>query len=91
MQEAIELLNKNKFMQMYFKVGELADKRFKEKDPIFKQILQSDIYYPVKEEVLFQTADVPFEEKAGLVRMAMASGDLRSAAGCGTDCYHYTT
>ncbi|MGQ2984641.1 M1 family metallopeptidase [Flavobacterium sp.] len=75
-QEALELLNKNEFMQLYLKLGDLADKRFTEKKPIYMQILQSDQFYPVKEEVLFQIAEVPFEEKAELIRYAMQSGDI---------------
>lgn len=76
-QEALELLNKNEFMQLYLKLGDLADKRFAEKKPIFMQILQSDQFYPVKEEVLFQIAEVPFDEKAEIIRYAMQSGDIR--------------
>jgi len=76
-QEALELLNKNEFMQLYLKLGDLADKRFAEKKPIFMQILQSDQFYPVKEEVLFQIAEVLFEEKAEIIRYAMRSGDIR--------------
>ncbi|AXG74767.1 M1 family peptidase [Flavobacterium arcticum] len=76
-QEAIALLNKNEFIQLYFKLGELQDKRFGEKKPTFKQILQSDMYYPVKEEVLLQMADVPFDDKAELIQLAMASGDIK--------------
>ncbi len=75
--EALDILSKNEFMQLYLKLGGLADKRFAEKKPIYMQILQSDQFYPVKEEVLFQTADVPFDEKAELVRFAMQSGDIR--------------
>jgi aminopeptidase N len=76
-QEAVELLNENKFMQLYFKLGELEDKRFAEKKPIFMQILQSDQFYPVKEEVLFQIAEVPFEDKKELIRYAMGTGDIK--------------
>ncbi|MFL9844014.1 M1 family metallopeptidase [Flavobacterium rhizosphaerae] len=76
-QEAIDILSQNRFMQLYFKVGELADKRFEEKKPIFIQILQSDQFYPVKEEVLFQMAEVPFEDKAELIKYAMQSGDIK--------------
>lgn len=75
--EAVEILNKGQFMQLYFKLGELADKRFKEKEPIFKQILQSDMYYAVKEEVLLQTAEVPFEDKKELIAFAINSGDIK--------------
>jgi len=75
--EAINLLNKNKFMQLYFKLGELGDKRFAEKKPIFMQILQSDQFTAAKEEAIFQTADVPFAEKADLIRYALKTGDVR--------------
>ncbi len=75
--EAIELLNKSRFIEMYFKIGELSDKRYAEKAPIFKQILESDLFYIIKEEVIFQTAEVPFEEKAELVRLAMKSDNLK--------------
>lgn len=75
--EAIQLLNKNQFMQLYLKLGDLEDKKFPEKKPIFMQILESDQFYPVKEEVLFQMANVPFAEKAELIRYAMGTGDIR--------------
>jgi aminopeptidase N len=75
--EAVEILSKNQFMQLYLKIGELSDKRFDEKKPIYMQILQSDQFYPVKQEVIFQTAKVPFAEKAELIRYAMKTGDIR--------------
>lgn len=76
-EEAIALLSENEFMQLYFKLGELQDKRYTEKEPIFKEILQSDMYYPVKEEVLLQTANVPFEEKADLLSIALNTNDIK--------------
>lgn len=75
--EALDILGKNQFMQLYFKVGELSDKRFEEKKPIFMQILQSDQFYPIKEEAIFQTAQVPFKDKAEIIRLAMRSRDIR--------------
>ncbi|KGO86718.1 aminopeptidase [Flavobacterium rivuli WB 3.3-2 = DSM 21788] len=75
--EAIELLSKNQFMQLYLKLGELSDKRFEDKKPVFMQVLQSDQFYPVKQEVIFQTAKVPFADKAELVRYAMNTGDIK--------------
>lgn len=76
-QEAIALLSKNQFIQLYFKLGELQDKRFEEKQPIFKQIVQSDMFYPVKEEVLLQMAELPFADKAELIRVAMATNNIK--------------
>lgn len=76
-QEALDLLSKNEFMQLYLKLGDLENKKFAEKKTIFMQILQSNQFYPVKEEVLFQIAEVPFEEKAELIRYAMSTGAIR--------------
>jgi aminopeptidase N len=38
--------------------------------------MQSNAYYPAKEEALFQIAEVPFEERAELLRLAMESENL---------------
>ncbi|RZJ65636.1 MAG: M1 family peptidase, partial [Flavobacterium sp.] len=75
--EVLDILKKNKFMELYLRLGDLSNKRFAEKKPIFMQILESDQFYPVKEEVIFQMAEVPFAEKAELMRVAMKSGDLK--------------
>jgi aminopeptidase N len=76
-QEALALLNKNKFMQQYFELGDLQDKPFAAKKETFKKILESNAFHPLKEELLFQLAEVPFEDKKELVRIAMNSGDVR--------------
>ncbi|PHK29800.1 aminopeptidase, partial [Nostoc linckia z16] len=75
--EALELLSKNEFMQLYLKVGDLDSKRFAEKKPIYMQILQSNQYHPVKEEVIFQMADVSWEEKKELIRYAMQTQNVK--------------
>lgn len=74
--EALTLLNKNRFMQQYLELGSLQEKPFAEKKEAFKKILLSDAFYPIKEEILFQTAEVPFADKAELVRIAMKSDKL---------------
>jgi aminopeptidase N len=75
--EALAILNKNKFMQQYFAMGESQEKPFTNKKEQYMQLMQSEIFYPVKEEIIFQTASVPFAEKAELVRLAMKTGDLK--------------
>ena len=76
-QEALALLSKNNFMKQYLEIGGLQDKPFAENKEVFKQILTTDVFYPIKEEVLFQMAEVPFADKAELVRIAMKSKDLK--------------
>lgn len=76
-EEALALLNKNKFMQQYFELGDLQDKPFAAKKQVFKTILESNAFHPIKEELLFQLAEVPFEDKKELVRIAMDSGNIK--------------
>lgn len=75
-EEALELLNQSTFMQLYFEVGGLQEKPFAAKKQTFTDLMQSNAFYPAKEEVLFQIAEVPFEERAELIRRAMDSDNL---------------
>ena len=61
-EEALQLLNKSTFIQQYFELGAIQDKPFDENKELFKQILKSNAFYPLKEEVLFQTADVKIRQ-----------------------------
>lgn len=76
-EEAISLLKKNQTMELYLELGELQENPFAQKKETFMQLLESNAYYALKEEAIFQTAEVPFEEKAEFVRLAMQSKDLR--------------
>ncbi|MEE1899990.1 M1 family metallopeptidase [Flavobacterium rakeshii] len=75
--EAIELLNKNKFIQQYFAIGSLQSQPFKESKEMYTQVMNSDSFWPLKEEILFQLAEVPFEEKADIVRTAMKTDNIK--------------
>lgn len=76
-EDAITLLKKNASMGLYLEMGDLQDNAFAQKKDAFMQLLKSDAYYALKEEAIFQTAEVPFEEKAEFVRLAMQTKDLR--------------
>jgi aminopeptidase N len=76
-EEALALLKQNDFMLLYFELGEMQETPFAEKKEMFMQLLNSNAFYAVKEEAIFQTADVPFEEKADFVRLAMKSGTIQ--------------
>ncbi|KGO83606.1 aminopeptidase [Flavobacterium beibuense F44-8] len=75
--EAIELLKKNKFIQQYFAIGSLQSQPFKEGKEMYTQVMNSDAFWPLKEEILFQLAEVPFEEKADIVRTAMKTDNIK--------------
>jgi len=76
-EEVMALLSKNKFMQQYIALGESQGKPFAENKDLFMQIMKSDAFYPVKEEILFQIAEVPFNDKAELLQIAMQSGNVQ--------------
>ncbi|TPD70695.1 M1 family metallopeptidase [Flavobacterium microcysteis] len=75
--EALGILKKNKFIQQYLNVLSMADKPLVEKQSFFEETIQSDAYYPVREEVLFQLQSVDFSEKEAIVKQAMLSKDIK--------------
>lgn len=76
-EEALALLSKNEFMQDYFAVGEMQDKPFAENKAEYIRIMGSKDFFPIKEEILYQTAKVPFADKADMVRLAMNTNNLK--------------
>lgn len=75
--EALDLLQKNKFIKSYLELLSLADKPLSEKQDTFEKILKSDAYYPIKEEVVFQLQPLEFTEKEALLKLAMNSKDIK--------------
>lgn len=75
--EAIALLEKNGFMKQYFEWIALHETPFSDKKDAMKQVLQSDVYYPLKQEMIYQMAEVSFEEKEELLSLVMASNAIK--------------
>lgn len=75
-QEALNILKKNKFIKSYFDIAELKDLPLLAKRNQFEIILNSNAFYPIKEEIIYQLQDIPFAEKAELLRLAMKTNSL---------------
>lgn len=75
--QALGLLRKNAFIDAYLDLVEQQPKPFAEKKEGFEKILKNHAFYPIKDEVIFQIAEVPFDEKEGLLNLALASNDLK--------------
>jgi aminopeptidase N len=75
--EALSLLKDSKLMPQYFEMAEMAKIPFAEKQGKFMEVLKSDVYYPVKLEVLYQLENIAFEEKQALLKTALQSNDLK--------------
>lgn len=77
-QEVLGILSKNAFIKEYLELGELQGRSFAENKDKFLEIMESEnLYFPLKEEILFQTAKVPFAEKETIVRAAMQTGNIK--------------
>lgn len=75
--QALALLRKNAFMQSYLELVEKQSQPFEVKKDLFATILNSTAFYPLKEEVVFQLAEVPMEEKESLLRQAFATKQIK--------------
>lgn len=71
MEIAQKYLSKNKFIQDYF-----ALKKSKKSLVELTEILKSDAYYPIKQYVVYQTQNIPFEERKVILETALATNDI---------------
>lgn len=74
--EATVLLQKNEFMKQYLKLRDQPLFLTKDKDEIIR-MMQSDVYYSVKELLVYQSASHPMELKKDLLLAALKTNDLQ--------------
>ncbi len=75
--EANSLLRKNDFIVKLFETQKMRIRPFSESREMFKELLQSNVFYPVKTEILYQIKDFPFEDKKELLRLALKTKDVK--------------
>ena len=68
---AQKYLSKNKFIQDYF-----ALKKSKKSLSELTEILKSDAYYPIKQYIVYQTRNVPFDERKVILETALATHNI---------------
>ena len=71
MEIAQKYLSKNKFIQDYFEL-----KKSKKSVIELIEILKSEAYYPIKQYVIYQTQNIPFDERKVLLETALATNDI---------------
>ncbi len=71
MEIAQKYLSKNKFIQDYY-----ALKKSKKSLAELTEILKSDAYYPIKQYIVYQTRNIPFEERKVILETALATNDI---------------
>ncbi|MGL2964883.1 M1 family metallopeptidase [Flavobacterium sp. RSB2_4_14] len=75
--EANALLKKNQFIQTLFDTQQLRKKSFVVNKGTFSALMQSNVFYPVKTEILYQIKDIPFDEKKELLILALQTNDVK--------------
>ncbi|AWA30275.1 aminopeptidase [Flavobacterium magnum] len=75
-QEVLAILKKNRFITEYFRVADMAKIPLAQKEKEFEQILASNVFYPVKQEIVNQLQQLPFEEEKNLLLRAMQTNDV---------------
>lgn len=76
-EEANALLKKNTFIQTLFETQLLRKKSLTENRQKFMTLLQSNIFYPVKTEILYQLKEVSFQDKKEFLVLAMQTNDIK--------------
>jgi aminopeptidase N len=71
MEIAQKYLSKNKFIQEYF-----ALKKSKKSLSELTEILKSNAYYPIKQYIVYQTRNIPFEERKVILETALATNNI---------------
>ena len=74
--EVNKLLKKNQFIQQLQDVQSYKNKSFSEKEIYFTELMNSDAFYPIKVEIIYQIVKVPFEEKKHLLAIAMKTNSI---------------
>lgn len=74
--KALQLLSKNAAIKQLIEVQKLTEIPLAQKLPLFKELMQSTIYFPVKQEIIWQTENVPFAEKRELLELALKTNDV---------------
>ena len=76
-QTALKLLRKNKTMNDYFDVVNMSQIPFDQKKQQFETMMLEPIATPIKEEIISQTQDIPFDQKQNLIKNAMLTNDVK--------------
>ena len=75
-QQANRLLIENKSTQVQFEVEKLKNKPLLEKKDFLEKIMQSDVYFSVKEAILNQLINEKWEDKKNLFVLALETNNI---------------
>ncbi len=74
--ETTTLLKKNDFINKLLEIKSKAKLPFNENKDLYLKTLNSDVFYPVKTEILYQIKNTPFKEKVDIIQAAMQTNNI---------------
>jgi len=75
--EANALLKKNEFMRTLFETQKMRLNPFVENKERYAALLQSNVFYSVKTEIMYQIKDISFKDKKELLLLALQTNDVK--------------
>ncbi len=75
--DALQLLRKNAFMKSYLELVDLQSVTFSDKKQQLNDIMKSPLFFPIKEEVIYQLAEIPYEEKKELLQLGLSTQNIK--------------
>ena len=76
-QESNRLLEKNKATQVFLEVDKVRNISFLDKKDFFIKVMQSDVYFTIKEAILNQIKKEKFEDKKELLLLALQTNNVQ--------------
>jgi len=75
-EETYNSLRKNKFIKQYIELQQNSLELEKDKKKILKILKSNAYYYPIKELLIYQMENLPFEKRKDFLDAAMKTGDI---------------
>lgn len=75
--EAMQYLSKSDFINEYIKVEDLVLTPYQNKKEQLQTIFKKPTYFPIKQEILLQLENIPFEEKLFFIEEVLKNTDLK--------------
>jgi aminopeptidase N len=75
--EAMRILKSNQFISQLEEVRNLEAKPFQQKKNQLLRLMQDAVYFPIKQEILYQIETIPYADKQEFMVLALNSNDIK--------------
>lgn len=75
--EAMRILKSNQFISQLEEVRNLESTPFQQKKNQLLSLMQDAVYFPIRQEILYQIETIPFADKQEFIALALNSNDVK--------------